>query len=242
MKRTCVQCKKEFELTSAEISFFKRKKLQLPKRCKECRELNKQNKQGSASASINTAVSEIAGVSDITQIVKKSYKKNKMLTVVVAAVVVVALVVVAVFFKDDLFSALKNEKAPDAVSDSLNDDIDSPKTTDEDNGETKIEITYNFRNQTFLEEHFEKHKADTGCESIEEYLERANAVIADPESLMGEEKADGDDGGGDTVYYLESTNEIVFLSSDGYIRTYFKPQRGMDYFEDNVVEALDNVA
>ena len=34
----------------------------------------------------------------------------------------------------------------------------------------------------------------------------------------------------DNVYYLESTNEFVIVSTDGYIRTYFKPNDGIDYF------------
>lgn len=44
MKRTCIQCGKEFELTSSEISFYKKRKLALPKRCKECRDLNKKGR------------------------------------------------------------------------------------------------------------------------------------------------------------------------------------------------------
>lgn len=43
MKRTCIQCGKEFELTNSEIGFYKKRKLSLPKRCKECREQNKKN-------------------------------------------------------------------------------------------------------------------------------------------------------------------------------------------------------
>ena len=46
LKRTCVQCGKEFEMNQSEISFYKKKKLSLPKRCKECRELNKAKKNG----------------------------------------------------------------------------------------------------------------------------------------------------------------------------------------------------
>ena len=35
---------------------------------------------------------------------------------------------------------------------------------------------------------------------------------------------------GDDVYYLEETNEFVIVSTDGYIRTYFKPSKGIDYY------------
>lgn len=32
------------------------------------------------------------------------------------------------------------------------------------------------------------------------------------------------------VYYVESTNEFVIVSTDGYIRTYFKPDAGISYY------------
>ena len=35
----------------------------------------------------------------------------------------------------------------------------------------------------------------------------------------------------DEIYYLESANEIVFVSKDGYIRTYFRPDEGRAYFD-----------
>ena len=59
----------------------------------------------------------------------------------------------------------------------------------------------------------------------EEYAEGANKVINNKNSLHKTEAEDGDD-----VYYLEETNEFVIVSTDGYIRTYFKPTQGIDYF------------
>lgn len=44
MKKTCIQCGKEFELTGSEIEFYKKRKLALPKRCKACRDLNKKDR------------------------------------------------------------------------------------------------------------------------------------------------------------------------------------------------------
>ena len=32
------------------------------------------------------------------------------------------------------------------------------------------------------------------------------------------------------IFYDEDKNEIVFVSSDGYIRTYFKPSEGINYY------------
>ena len=62
-------------------------------------------------------------------------------------------------------------------------------------------------------------------DSVDEYVQGANRVINDPNSLFKIEEEDGD-----YIYYLESTNEFVVVSTDGYIRTYFKPTDGIDYF------------
>ena len=64
-----------------------------------------------------------------------------------------------------------------------------------------------------------------GFASAEEYTAAANRVISDPASLHKKEQEDGDD-----VYYLEKTNDFVIVSTDGYIRTYFRPDDGIDYF------------
>ncbi len=90
----------------------------------------------------------------------------------------------------------------------------------------KAENFYTFRNEKYLEEHFEKHGSEFGYATKEEYEAGANRVIASEEALHKTEAEDGDH-----IYYLESGNEIVFLSADGYIRTYFKPQDGIKYYE-----------
>lgn len=84
---------------------------------------------------------------------------------------------------------------------------------------------YTFRYDSYLEEHYEKHGIEMGFSSKEEYLKAANDVINNPASLHKLEAEDNDH-----VYYLEETNEIVFVSQDGYIRTYFHPS-GKEYFE-----------
>ena len=60
----------------------------------------------------------------------------------------------------------------------------------------------------------------------EEYEAGASAVINNPKALHKIESKDGDD-----VYYVEETNEFVVLSTDGYIRTYFKPSGGKSYYD-----------
>ncbi len=61
---------------------------------------------------------------------------------------------------------------------------------------------------------------------MEEYVAGANKVIHSPDALHKIEKEDGDD-----IYYLEASNEFVVVSTDGYIRTYFKPSAGKAYFD-----------
>lgn len=84
---------------------------------------------------------------------------------------------------------------------------------------------YTFRYESLLLEHYQKHGIAMGYKSPEEYVAGANRVIKNPASLHKLEAEDGDH-----VYYLEATNEIVFLSVDGYIRTYFSPDNGIAYF------------
>ncbi len=84
---------------------------------------------------------------------------------------------------------------------------------------------YTFRTEKQLNEHYEKHGVEMGFSSPEEYLEAANAVVNSDKALHKLEKEDNDD-----VYYIEDTNEFVIVSGKGYIRTYFNPSDGIDYF------------
>ena len=86
--------------------------------------------------------------------------------------------------------------------------------------------TLTFRSDSLCEEHFEKHGIEMGFSSAKEYEKAAAAVVADSRALHKLEKEDGDD-----IYYIEETNEFVIVSTAGYIRTYFYPRDGMEYFE-----------
>ena len=88
------------------------------------------------------------------------------------------------------------------------------------------EVTYHFRNNNLLEQHFEKHGKEMGFETKEAYEKAASDVINNPKALFKTEAEDGD-----YVYYVEETNEFVVLSLDGYIRTYFLPSSGKKYFD-----------
>ncbi len=94
-----------------------------------------------------------------------------------------------------------------------------------DSTDTPSYRSYSFRNEKLLNQHYEKHGKDMGFKSAEEYEKAAEAVINNPNALHKIEAEDGDD-----IYYVESSNEFVVVSTDGYIRTYFYPDKGIDYF------------
>ncbi|MDO4940355.1 MAG: hypothetical protein Q4E33_01520 [Erysipelotrichaceae bacterium] len=111
-------------------------------------------------------------------------------------------------------------------------DDNSQEYPQEENIQETVEIQeeyeisdYKFKSKKLLNEHYDKHGKDMGFESAEDYVLAANKVISNPKSLHKIEAEDGDD-----VYYLEETNEFVILSTEGYIRTYFYPDAGIDYF------------
>ena len=61
---------------------------------------------------------------------------------------------------------------------------------------------------------------------LEEYLEYANALIAsEDEDILTKYSDDGD-----FMYFRESTGEFLVLADDGYIRTYFIPDDGIEYW------------
>ena len=64
-----------------------------------------------------------------------------------------------------------------------------------------------------------------GYTSDKSYEKAASDVVNNPASLHKIEAEDGDD-----VYYLESSNEFVIVSKDGFIRTYFNPEGGLEYY------------
>ncbi len=95
---------------------------------------------------------------------------------------------------------------------------------EESPAETAVQQYY-FRNEKLLNSHYEKHGIEMGFASPEEYEAAASAVITNPDALHKQESEDNDE-----VYYVEETNEFAVLSDDGYIRTYFYPSAGIDYY------------
>jgi len=91
-------------------------------------------------------------------------------------------------------------------------------------------VEYHFRSQKQLNQHFEKHggefEGDFSYATAADYEKGASDVINNDSALYKTEAEDGDG-----VYYIEGTNEFVILSTDGYIRTYFRPSAGKSYFD-----------
>lgn len=101
----------------------------------------------------------------------------------------------------------------------------APKRTPEPEEEIAELTDFGFRNKKLRDNHFEKHGIEMGFATVEDYIEAANKVISNPEALHKLEAEDNDH-----VYFVEETNEFVVLSQDGYIRTYYIANGGIDYF------------
>ncbi|MCQ2492678.1 MAG: hypothetical protein MJ087_06520 [Lachnospiraceae bacterium] len=112
------------------------------------------------------------------------------------------------------------------------DNNNQQETSDEDvagediSDESQAAIEYEFKNDQLLKQHWDKHGDEFDYDTIDEYVAGANRVINSKDALHKLEKEDGDD-----VYYLEDSNEFVIVSTNGYIRTYFKPSSGKRYFD-----------
>lgn len=205
IKRNCKQCGKEFVLSDSEIKFFRDKNLELPKRCNECRKENK-NMSSNKSNSLNKDdnINNTININNTNSISNKNNGKGKTFrNIIITGLVLIVLFIGKLFNIElnwtDIGSNLENRQS--------------------------TSISFKFRNEQLLEEHFLKHRNEFGYSSKEDYLEGANKVI---KSSSSKHKTEGEDG--DEIYYDESKNEIVFVSVDGYIRTYFKPTDGINYY------------
>lgn len=124
------------------------------------------------------------------------------------------------------------ETAEEKVTEpSTEESTDSPDITENfDDWSDNTTVEYHFRTKKQLEQHFDKHGGEFGDEfgyaTAADYEAGASSVINDPSALYKTEAEDGDG-----VYYIEETNEFVILSTDGYIRTYFRPSAGKKYFD-----------
>lgn len=97
-------------------------------------------------------------------------------------------------------------------------------TSNSGNSNVATTNSVTFRTVTDLMEQFDWHGSNLGYTSSLDYLSGANKVVLNPQSLQLSQ------GSGATAYFLESTDEFVLVSSDGFLLTYFIPDNGILYF------------
>ena len=199
MKRICIQCGREFEMSAQEIALFESKKLEIPKRCRACRKANRIKNNDAVVQKKKRSVFPRVGIGN----------GNPM-----TGLVAILIIVFAVFFGNMFRDSDGHQKKTG------NPDTTAAVEQSQDAGETLV-----FRNFKLLNEHYKKHGKEMGFASAEEYLKAANDVVKNPNALHKTEKEDGDD-----VYFVKETGDFVIVSTDGYIRTYFRPEDGIAYY------------
>lgn len=209
---TCKQCGKEFELSDDEIKFYEGKGLNLPKRCSDCRKLNKLKAKKKYNAKKKSKENDalIQEVKENEAEIKESFKLDLSPKGIKMGDKKHFLDKKSNIIYSIIFFIISAIVALLGYSYNVNaESVDS----------------FEFRSDEYKLEHFEKHSDEFGYETPEQYVKGANKVITSDEALHKVEKTDGD-----SIYYLRATNEFVIVSDDGYIRTYFKPKNGIEYY------------
>ena len=218
MKRTCKQCGREFELTDSQIEWYEQKGLQLPKRCESCRAENKKKAVGGEASDRPYSQQDASGAGQtITTAVSVTTEKPRSSKGVSKKAVGSAIaVVLAAIIGIGGVSAGSSGTEPAGSS-------AGQSATTAQTFASEDDAPYTFRTKGLLNSHYEKHGKEMGYADAQAYVEGANKVVDNPASLHKRQKDR------DFVYYLEETDELVVVSSDGYIRTYFNPG-GIEYY------------
>jgi len=83
-------------------------------------------------------------------------------------------------------------------------------------------------------EHFIRHGEELGYDDIDEYSSAAVRFAQSKEKgILSFKLKDGT-----IVKYNPRTNEFIIISGNGKIVTYFKPDDGKDYYDDELEEAI----
>ena len=201
--KKCVSCGKQFTVTDSELAFYKSKGLQPPKRCRECRETKKLRNQKKNSRSAWTVFPLLAGlVLALCAFILFKMNGETSRPFFIIGGLSVLFVVLFLLLVIRHFRLVSDKNLILAASD----------------------VKYKFRSTAEFKQHFKKHGAETGCRTPKKYIEKANRVIRGKNSISKREKEDGD-----AVWFDVKTGEIVFLSQQGFIRSYYISD--MDYFE-----------
>lgn len=196
LNRVCVQCGKRFTLSDNEIDFYNSKNLDLPKRCKTCREINKgkkaeykrYTKRTKVSEKVSTPTGSVVGFFLLFLLLEMGIPVTTAFVVSLVSAMVSAVLIY-------LFAGRKIE-------------IQEFDTAP---------YTYTFYDTASMVSHYVKHGKEVGCDSMENYLYKANAVIENPKALKKIQQTDGD-----TAYFYPPTGDFAVVAKAGYIRTYFK--------------------
>ncbi|MBI2171598.1 MAG: RHS repeat-associated core domain-containing protein [Chloroflexi bacterium] len=85
----------------------------------------------------------------------------------------------------------------------------------------------NFKTPKLLGRHFEEHGAKLGYKTVDDYLAGANDLVARSDAAVSVEMKQR---GTDSLYYDYRTNEYLSVDEEGVIRTYMKPETGVEYW------------
>lgn len=191
MKIVCMDCGKSFELSDGETVFYESNGLDLPKRCKSCRD----RRSGK-------------------NLLKVKRRNPFFTTLSIFSFSAAAADCVIYFYLDAIGStafyySISLLSAAFIVFSRLSVNIKLYDLSFEG-------YKYHFYDAKSLYNHYVKHSAELGINSVEEYLKRANAVICGKKCLCKKTL------NGDTVYYDKQSGDYVVVSEASYIRTYFR--------------------
>ena len=177
----------------------------------------------------------------------KGLDKNKLIAIGAVLAVVIAVIVFAVglgsggndsdssqpaltvFSASDTSAAETTAPAAESAAESAADTELTTTATTTAAAEAPKEYTeYSFRSKKLFDDHYKKHGAEFGDITQEEYLQLANDMLnSDSDTILHKTEAED----GDDVFFDTDTGYFLVLSTDGYIRTFFIPKAGIDYFD-----------
>ena len=166
------------------------------------------------------------------------YEKKTLISIAIAVFIGAFTIAIMILMRDFQTSPQDSSSVIDSSSVSETSAADSSSnesaeattmTTAQATEPAEEYVEYTFRTKSQFDGHYKKHGKEFGNITQEEYLKKANDLINNKSDTILH-KTEAEDG--DYIYYDTVNNEILFLSAKGYIRTYFKPNRGIDYYND----------
>lgn len=237
MKFDCKKCGKQFELSDHELEHYKKNALPLPETCSSCRSAAKSGSKRPLWLSLLILAVIVAAAfffggnkgDDSTHTGESSVSASAAQSGSIAPAADGTDIPTACGETEDRPQAPPQEAS---TTEALTEDAPTAEAFTEEalaeDGPPADVQQLRFRSEKYLDQHWDKHGeefAELGYKDKYDYLAGANRVINDPDALTKTEREDGD-----YIFYLEKSNEFVVVSTDGYIRTYFRPNAGIDYF------------